>query len=278
MAGEAGGGLTNLFSLAAADCCTLQSEMAHSAALHRLRVVARGPASLLAGVNSVLDRVNRIDPGATVHLSLEPSILSQLCSSSLAGWQAACTALYTGARPDLTILLGAGQGVGEEVVTPTPASASPTPSLSQSAKLYSQVVVGGTFDRLHAGHKILLTAALVRCEQELVVGVAGPALLKRKTLPELILPLEVRLEAVQQWVELVRPGLTCTAHHISDPFGPAAVLPGLQCIVGSRETEAGCRAVNTKRAEAGLEPLDIELVDLLEAGTGRPGWEEEKVT
>ena len=83
VAGEAGGGLTNLFSLAAADCCTLQSEMAHSAALHRLRVVARGPASLLAGVNSVLDRVNRIDPAATVHLSLEPSILSQLCSSSI---------------------------------------------------------------------------------------------------------------------------------------------------------------------------------------------------
>ena len=41
-------------------------------------------------------------------------------------------------------------------------------------------------DRLHPGHKILLSRALLRCDTRLTVGVTSPALLTRKTLPELI--------------------------------------------------------------------------------------------
>ncbi len=36
---------------------------------------------------------------------------------------------------------------------------------------YDHIVLGGTFDRLHTGHKILLAEACVMCEQELTVGV-----------------------------------------------------------------------------------------------------------
>lgn len=36
---------------------------------------------------------------------------------------------------------------------------------------YSSVVLGGTFDRLHIGHKILLSEAALRAQKRLVVGV-----------------------------------------------------------------------------------------------------------
>lgn len=36
---------------------------------------------------------------------------------------------------------------------------------------YNSVVLGGTFDRLHVGHKILLSEAALRAQQRLVVGV-----------------------------------------------------------------------------------------------------------
>ena len=48
-------------------------------------------------------------------------------------------------------------------------------------KLYENVVLGGTFDRLHAGHKILLSEAVLRCTRKLTVGVADTGMLKCKT-------------------------------------------------------------------------------------------------
>lgn len=43
--------------------------------------------------------------------------------------------------------------------------------LDESEKKYNSVVLGGTFDRLHVGHKILLSEAALRAQKRLVVGV-----------------------------------------------------------------------------------------------------------
>jgi phosphopantetheine adenylyltransferase/dephospho-CoA kinase len=48
-------------------------------------------------------------------------------------------------------------------------------------KMYENVVLGGTFDRLHAGHKILLSEAVLRCTRKLTVGVTDTGMLKCKT-------------------------------------------------------------------------------------------------
>lgn len=41
----------------------------------------------------------------------------------------------------------------------------------QNVKTYKNVILGGTFDRLHNGHKILLSEAALRCTEKLTVGV-----------------------------------------------------------------------------------------------------------
>lgn len=43
--------------------------------------------------------------------------------------------------------------------------------LDGTEKPYNSVVLGGTFDRLHVGHKILLSEAAMRAQKRLVVGV-----------------------------------------------------------------------------------------------------------
>ena len=65
---------------------------------------------------------------------------------------------------------------------------------------------------------------------------------------------------------------------ITDPFGPAIVLPELQCIVASQETEKGCVAINEKRREAGLNSLDIHLIDLAQDDNRQSSVEEEKIS
>jgi phosphopantetheine adenylyltransferase / dephospho-CoA kinase len=47
-----------------------------------------------------------------------------------------------------------------------------SPSLfDESENKFNSVVLGGTFDRLHVGHKILLSEAALRAQKKLVVGV-----------------------------------------------------------------------------------------------------------
>jgi len=47
----------------------------------------------------------------------------------------------------------------------------PTSLIDDNEIRYNNVVLGGTFDRLHVGHKILLSEAALRAQKRLVVGV-----------------------------------------------------------------------------------------------------------
>lgn len=45
---------------------------------------------------------------------------------------------------------------------------------------YNSVVLGGTFDRLHIGHKILLSEAALRAKRRVVVGVTDVNMIASK--------------------------------------------------------------------------------------------------
>ncbi len=49
-----------------------------------------------------------------------------------------------------------------------------------NTETYENVVLGGTFDRLHVGHKILLTEAVLRAKKRVVVGVTDDNMVKCK--------------------------------------------------------------------------------------------------
>lgn len=51
-------------------------------------------------------------------------------------------------------------------------------NISGTGVIYNNVVLGGTFDRLHIGHKILLSEAILRCNKKLIVGVTESNMLK----------------------------------------------------------------------------------------------------
>ncbi|KAJ0966517.1 hypothetical protein J5N97_023434 [Dioscorea zingiberensis] len=136
----------------------------------------------------------------------------------------------------------------------------------EAPESYLAVVLGGTFDRLHDGHRRLLKKSASLARERVVVGVCTGPMLAKKELADLIEPVEKRMKAVEDYLKSVKPGLIVQVEPITDPFGPSIVDDKLDAIIVSKETFSGGISVNEKRAEKGLPELKIEVVDLLSGG------------
>ncbi|CAH1789636.1 unnamed protein product [Owenia fusiformis] len=129
---------------------------------------------------------------------------------------------------------------------------------------YRHIVLGGTFDRIHYGHKMLLTDSCLLCQEEMTIGVTDGVMNAKKTLCELMLPTNVRIQQLTELLLDLKPGLELNIVPITDPFGPSIVVEDMNCIVVSQETLKGGDAVNKRRQEKGLSKLDVHVIDLLE--------------
>lgn len=54
-------------------------------------------------------------------------------------------------------------------------------SIRHEQKPYSSVVLGGTFDRLHCGHKLLLSKAVLAAKERIVCGVTSGEMIKSRS-------------------------------------------------------------------------------------------------
>ena len=146
---------------------------AAGAGLHHIRVLlgSAGSSSLTASTLSTLvTRVRDVRPETRrVLVSLQPSVVSQVSGETVSHWSRVCSHLYTrvGTR-DVCLVLGEAENVPvDEEIRDTGTDDVDT-DLSPS-QLYNHVVLGGTFDRLHSGHKILLSTALLRSAVVIIV-------------------------------------------------------------------------------------------------------------
>ncbi|KAJ5338223.1 hypothetical protein N7452_004951 [Penicillium brevicompactum] len=186
-----------------------------------------------------------------------------------------------------------------QAITSNPDWTIPQPLLipdNQPSKPHSSVIVGGTFDHLHLGHKLLLTAealALEPLDQEarLIVGVTGDALLVNKKHAEFLEDWEQRWKSTSSFLAAImdftpdksspeiersaapktvivkiQPKLTFEFVEISDPFGPTITKENIDVIVVSRETRSGGAAVNEERLKKGWKALTVFEVDVLQSG------------
>lgn len=60
---------------------------------------------------------------------------------------------------------------------------------AKETKAFKSVVLGGTFDRLHNGHKIFLSEAIAQCTEKLTVGVTDENMIKGKFIPMILMHL-----------------------------------------------------------------------------------------
>ncbi|KAL4140499.1 hypothetical protein PRNP1_014783 [Phytophthora ramorum] len=129
------------------------------------------------------------------------------------------------------------------------------------------VVLGGTFDHLHNGHKKLLSLAVSICAHHILVGVTADSMLTKKSHADLVEPLEKRKRAVRDYVAFLNPQIVVDIVTIKDPFGPAIVIPEPAAMVVSTETLPGAAKINSIRVERGLPKLHIFACRRTESST-----------
>lgn len=182
-----------------------------------------------------------------------------------------------------------------------PSPGGPPPP-SPGTMPYKKVCLGGTFDHLHPGHKLLLTAGAyvldipARGSSDTctyIIGITGDELLKNKKNASVLEPWDTRARNVigflatvlelsadgrkkrlaphidekdGEFVAAFRDGaVTVQCVEIQDPFGPTITQETLDALVVSVETRAGGKAVNDKRVERGWKALEVFEVDVLDA-------------
>jgi pantetheine-phosphate adenylyltransferase len=135
---------------------------------------------------------------------------------------------------------------------------------------FRHVVLGGTFDRFHAGHEALLATAF-RVGARVSVGITSDRFLASHPKPSAsgIQPYATRERALRRWVSRRFPGRTLTVVAINDGIGGAA-SEGVDALVVSSETIAGGRAVNAKRRRLGRAAVPLVVVPLVLAEDLRP--------
>lgn len=130
------------------------------------------------------------------------------------------------------------------------------------------VALGGTFDHLHAGHKILLTLAGWLCKDKLIIGITGPELLKNKKFAEAMESFDVREQNATQFLSYVFPGLRLQPVMINDVYGPTASDPDIDALVISKETRSGGAAINKVRKEKGWSTLTVYEINIVGSKEG----------
>lgn len=138
-----------------------------------------------------------------------------------------------------------------------------TPSCDTSPSSYPVVALGGTFDHLHAGHKILLSMAAWIASSKVIVGITDDELLRNKSNKHVLESMAVRIERTRSFLQLFRLDLEYEIVAIRDVYGPTGWDPNIQALVVSIETLPGAASIDKKRAAESLPPLRTFVIDVI---------------
>ncbi|OLY79111.1 Phosphopantetheine adenylyltransferase [Smittium mucronatum] len=126
--------------------------------------------------------------------------------------------------------------------------------------------VGGTFDHLHIGHKILLSMTAYSSCRKVTCGISDEPLLKNKKFKEQLQSFETRLSNVRNFLNIIRPGLDYNLFPLADPFGPIITDGDIDTLIVSKETLTGVDKANEIRADKSMKEMEILPIELVYDG------------
>ncbi|KAH7908881.1 hypothetical protein BJ138DRAFT_1156633 [Hygrophoropsis aurantiaca] len=143
----------------------------------------------------------------------------------------------------------------------------PAKSHDTPPPFYPVIVLGGTFDHLHAGHKILLSMAAWIASEKVIIGITGDDLLKKKTYRHVLEDFGTRVAKTRAFLTFFRSDLLYDLVPLHDVYGPTAWDPNIQALVVSKETLSGAASIDKERASKALPPLRTFVIDVISSSS-----------
>ena len=128
---------------------------------------------------------------------------------------------------------------------------------------YRKVAVGGTFDKFHEGHRLLIEKAF-QIADNVLIGVTSDEFGGVKGEIE---PCNIRMSNLNQ---LLEEHSNYTISRLDYPYGVTIDDESVDAIVVSPETEPTAFKINQIRREKGMKPLDIITISMVLADDGKP--------
>jgi inosine/xanthosine triphosphatase len=130
-----------------------------------------------------------------------------------------------------------------------------------------KVALGGTFDRIHKGHRTIFEEAFAHGD-EVLIGVTSDDMAS-KARGHSVKPIARRMENLEEFLK-ASGYEQFEVIEITDILGPAPHMPTLDALIASEETRSTAEEINKMRVEKGLTPLEIRLVPLVLAEDSCP--------
>ncbi|MFN4212977.1 MAG: pantetheine-phosphate adenylyltransferase, partial [Microgenomates group bacterium] len=124
---------------------------------------------------------------------------------------------------------------------------------------FNHVVLGGTFDHLHKGHKALIDKAFA-VGKKVTIGLTSEKLTKNKFLSQTIESYIERYKALKNYLSLKKFSDRCKILKIDDIFGSTLTDETIEAIVVSKNTLSGAQLINRERGKRKLPFLKIIIV------------------
>jgi len=134
-------------------------------------------------------------------------------------------------------------------------------------KKFKHLVYAGTFDRLHIGHKKLLSMAF-ELGEKVSIGITSEKLYKSKPLANLIQTWQVRRRAVEQYLGVRKWLKRVRFFRIDDIYGPSIVDKSMDSILVTELTRTNAEKINKRRSKKGLPALEIIVAPLVRGDGG----------
>jgi len=141
--------------------------------------------------------------------------------------------------------------------------------MRRARRLFREVAVGGTFDALHRGHKILLRTAF-RAGDRVLVGLSRNGFVRRLRKGHPVDPYPKRRRELVLFLK--REGLAGRGKIIplDDPYGPTINNSTVQALIVSRVTKKMAERINRIRKRRRLRPLSVLSIEMVLAEDFRP--------